>query len=272
MKTIKFLLIAVIAVCLTSCGGKKSDDTFKVTVDNTTIGGRLSQYFTLEDKTYKYKTGIIDRITVELKCIEPLPEDMKAYIGVDVLDEDDTVISAGKPDVWSFDDYDVLRQATPGQIVTIEIENHENVREETPAKIRLSSVVEKDDSYSRSYSSARTDVSSNNDTSFFSDSDDDLEDNSDTDSGNSLSSSSSDSQDWDELLSSYEQYVDKYISYMKKAANGDMSALSEYPALMEKAQEFSDKMSNAQGDMSTAQWARYMKITNKMTSAALEMQ
>ena len=59
---------------------------------------------------------------------------------------------------------------------------------------------------------------------------------------------------------------------MKKAAKGDMSALSEYPALMEKAQDLSNKMSGAQGDMSAAQWARYMKITNKLTQAAANMQ
>ena len=58
---------------------------------------------------------------------------------------------------------------------------------------------------------------------------------------------------------------------MKKAAKGDMSALTEYPALMEKAQEFSEKMENAQGDMSASQWAKYNEITQKMLEAAQEM-
>lgn len=81
-------------------------------------------------------------------------------------------------------------------------------------------------------------------------------------------SSSSGSEDWDALLDSYEEYVNKYVSVMKKASKGDLSAMSEYPALMEKAQEFSDKMKNAQGSMSTSQWARYNKITMKMLEAA----
>lgn len=85
-------------------------------------------------------------------------------------------------------------------------------------------------------------------------------------------SSSSDSEDWDELLTSYEQYVDKYISYVKKAAKGDMTALAEYPSLMKKAQEFSDKLKSAQGDMSSSQLARYNKISMKMMKAAEEMQ
>lgn len=260
MKVLKYFLMVVLTVCLTSCGSKNrsgSKESFDVTVDNTTIGGKLSQYFSLEDKTYKYNKGIIDKVTVELTCIEPLPENLKAYIGVEVLDEDGTVISAGKPDAWSFNDYEVLRQASPGQTVTIEIENHQNVGEEKPAKIRLSSIVEEEEPSGSSSSSESSDDSSVS-----------SDDSSDEDE--SISSSSSGSQDWDALLNSYEQYVDKYISYMKKAAKGDMSALAEYPALMEKAQEFSEKMENAQGDMSASQWARYIKITNKMTKAAQE--
>lgn len=260
MKVLKYLLMVVLTVCLASCGSKNrsgSKESFDVTVDNTTIGGKLSQYFSLEDKTYKYNKGIIDKVTVELTCIEPLPENLKAYIGVEVLDEDGTVISAGKPDAWSFNDYEVLRQASPGQTVTIEIENHQNVGEEKPAKIRLSSIVEEEEPSGSSSSSESSDDSSVS-----------SDDSSDEDE--SISSSSSGSQDWDALLNSYEQYVDKYISYLKKAAKGDMSALAEYPALMEKAQEFSEKMENAQGDMSASQWARYMKITNKMTTAAQE--
>lgn len=263
MKKFKYFAmaaIAVVALVFASCGGSKSDDTFDVVVDNTTIGGKLSKYFSLADKTYKYKKGSIDKVSVELTCIEPLPENLEAYIGVEVLDEDGTVISAGKPDAWSFNDFKVLRQASPGQTVTIEIENYQKVGEENPAKIRLSSIVEEDVSKSSSYSSDSDD----NDSSL--DDDDSSDDDSDT------ASSSSASQDWDALLNSYEQYVDKYISYMKKAAKGDMSALSEYPALMEKAQDFSNKMSGAQGDMSASQWARYIKITNKMTQAAANMQ
>lgn len=79
-------------------------------------------------------------------------------------------------------------------------------------------------------------------------------------------------EDWDAMLDSYDSYVTKYISYIKKAANGDMDALTEYPSLMGKAQEFSEKLQNAQGDMSASQWTRYMKITNKMTEAIANMQ
>ena len=83
---------------------------------------------------------------------------------------------------------------------------------------------------------------------------------------------SSDSEDWDAVLDSYEKYVDQYISLMKKAKNGDMDALTEYPALMEKAQDLSDKMANAKDNMSPSQWAKYNKISMKMAKAAQELQ
>lgn len=262
MKTFKYfamIVIAILSMIFISCGGGNNKGTFDVTVDNTTIGGKLSKYFSLVDKTYKYKTGIIDKVTVELTCIKPLPEDMEAYIGVEVLDEDGIVISAGKPDAWSFDDSEMLRQASPGQTVTIVIENHENVKGEKPAKIRLSSVVNEDD-YTSSYSSDSYDDYEEEDYE-----NDDYED----DGSDSYTSSSSSSKDWDALLDSYEQCVDKYITFFKKAAKGDLSALAEYPSLLEKAQEFSEQMENAKGDMSTSQWSRYAKITSKMTQAAL---
>ena len=267
MKVLKYFLMVVLTVCITSCGSKNSSDSkesFDVTVDNTTIGGKLSQYFSLEDKTYKYQKveegpWEHDNVTVELKCIQPLPENLKAYIGVEVLDENGTVISAGKADYDSFNDYEVLRQATPGQVVTVKIINCESLGENTPAKIRLSSIVEEEEEPSGSSSSSE----SSDDSSVSSD------DSSDEDE--SISSSSTSSKDWDPMLDSYEQYVNKYIALLKKAAEGDMTALAEYPALMEKAQEFSEKMENAQGDMSASQWARYLKITNKMTKAAQEM-
>ena len=97
---------------------------------------------------------------------------------------------------------------------------------------------------------------------------DDSEDENET----SLSASSSDSEDFDAVLESYEEYVDQYIVLMKKAAKGDMSAMSEYPTLMEKAQELGEKMENAKGDMSASQLAKYQKITMKMAEAAQNMQ
>ena len=279
MKTFKNLAVVVMTIILASCGGTKNNDTFDVTVDNTTIGGKLSSYFSLVNKTYKYYTdGFIDKVNVELKCIAPLPENLKAYIAVEVLDEQGSIISARKPDAWSFNDFEILRQASAGQIVTLKIENYDQVKDETPAKIRLSSIVEEDEEEDNSSRSLRkNDSSSTDDTDVSIDDvkslntllDSDNEEEDDNIDDNKISSSSN--EDWDELLDSYEQYVDKYISYLKKASKGDLSAISEYPSLMKKAQEFDNKIRNVESEMSVSQLTRYNKISMKMLEAAQNM-
>jgi hypothetical protein len=85
-------------------------------------------------------------------------------------------------------------------------------------------------------------------------------------------SSSSDSEDWNAVLKSYEEYIDKYIVLLKKAKNGDASAMTEYVSMMEKATELSEKMQNAGSNLSTSQMTKFLKLQTKLTNAALEMQ
>lgn len=68
----------------------------------------------------------------------------------------------------------------------------------------------------------------------------------------------------DAMLESYDEYVTEYVSYMKKASSGDMSALSEYPQMLEKAQELSSKIEDCKSEMTTEQWSRFNEITAKM--------
>ena len=82
---------------------------------------------------------------------------------------------------------------------------------------------------------------------------------------------SSDGEDWDSLLDSYEEYVDMYISLLKKASAGDLSAVSEYADYLNKAQEFSKKLENSTDEMTVSQVARLSKITQKMLQAAQNM-
>lgn len=76
---------------------------------------------------------------------------------------------------------------------------------------------------------------------------------------------------WDDVLDEYEEYADKYISCIQKAQNGDMSAMSDLASLMETARDLGDELSNASDDLSNAQIARYTRITEKFTSAMMNM-
>lgn len=76
--------------------------------------------------------------------------------------------------------------------------------------------------------------------------------------------------DWDKILNEYEKYVDQYIKTYKKAMSGDMTAMTEYVKLAEKAQKLAAKLENAEDEMTTAQLKRYAKITEKMSKALLD--
>lgn len=100
---------------------------------------------------------------------------------------------------------------------------------------------------------------------------DDSSESDDNSSDSNASSSDSASEDMDALIDSYEEYVTDYIKLMKKAQAGDMTAMTEYPALLENAQDLQNKLNKSQGDMSTAQAARFSRIITKMASAASAM-
>lgn len=95
------------------------------------------------------------------------------------------------------------------------------------------------------------------------DSDEDYDDDGD--------SSSASSSEVDDMLNQYEKFVDKYISLVKKAAKGDVSAMADYASYMESAEELSDKLDKCAGSMNAAQTKRYMEITTKMTGAAADI-
>lgn len=80
-------------------------------------------------------------------------------------------------------------------------------------------------------------------------------------------SSDSGSEDWDALLDSYEQYVDEFIDFAQKAANGDQGAISQYLELMRKAQECSEKLRKAKDEMSIEQSQRLNEINMKFLNA-----
>ncbi|MEG1685215.1 MAG: hypothetical protein RR319_04635, partial [Bacteroides sp.] len=76
--------------------------------------------------------------------------------------------------------------------------------------------------------------------------------------------------DWDEVLNEYEEYVDSYVKLLKQAKNGDVSAITESANLMKSAESLGSKLENAKDNMSAAQVKKYMKLQEKMLSAAIQ--
>ena len=292
MKIINGILIGTVCLTLCACGGKKSTDSESeeetvseyMKPSTTKVSGPLGSDFKVIDRNYKVSGEFSKLITVELERTDsPLPFNTEGYeicsygtymsspniqvgFGIEFLDDEGNILSKSDASSGGYSHSEAvdLVNLTSGDTGTIRFSLYSDAQKATQFRITSAYKINEGSSSSSSTTSVDDEGSSSSYSSSMDDDDDDEE-------VVSKSKSSSSSKNWNALLDSYEQYVDKYISYMKKAANGDMSALSEYPALMQKAQEFSEQMENAQGDMTAAQWARYMKITQKMMNAAASM-
>ena len=281
MKKFYFAWVAVVMAVLTSCSGSNSKTISPTSTEFTS--GELAKYVEIVDEpaelTYLEKDGAIPaqyiRLTVTLKKIKDGFENTDAHdieitgllavAMVNLVDKDGMEVQNVSVQSENMLNLKKLLTGKKGDTAEIifEAEFH------TDEARKWFDEIERFTPYLTCDITVNSSLSYNN----MSDSTSDMEDNDDEEENEDSEafSSDSDSKDWDGLLDSYEEYVDEYVSFFKKASNGDMDALSEYPSLLEKAQSLSDELSGAQGSMSSSQWSRYMRITNKMANVAAGM-
>lgn len=281
MKVLKYLSFAVLLLCLASCG--KGDEN-SVTLKVETELGPLADYIKVTDQEVVVKMSDekedgadckVITSSLALEVIKSVASDYSFYFDVVVLDKDHVEI-AELPffvvdAILDYDNGDLSEVLLAGSL-RAQMKDSEEVAEITPEDQEELNKIFKEGAYiviKPGFSDAKFEEykGKSSNAEVVESSDDTITEDEDI----AVSSSSSSSQDWDAMLDSYEEYVDNYISLLKKAANGDKSAMAEYPALMKKAQEFSNEMKNAQGSMSASQLARYTKISTKMLKAAQEM-
>ena len=204
-------------------------------------------------------------VTVNLKVENKVEGEFNwASVEVELCDENGTCLVTTQT---NYDTAEGLIGAEPGKIVAISLQTKEedgSVYEDLIKRIKKARVLV--GARIKEESKLSSLISENSDDSDSSTSEE-VEDEEVEDTDNST-----DSEDWDSILDSYERCVDKYIALAKKAAGGDVSAISEYTRLLEESQELSEKLSNAKGSLSSSQLSRYNRIALKMASAAQQMQ
>jgi hypothetical protein len=99
----------------------------------------------------------------------------------------------------------------------------------------------------------------------------DISDAANTSSQSSDSFAQNDSEEWDELLDTYEEYIDNYIKILKKVKDGDASVMTEYVEIMKNANELAEKFDNAKDEMSANNYSRFMELQTKMLNAAASL-
>lgn len=264
----KSILVFGLAALLASCVSTAKKESV-VKPETTEVKGDLKGYYEIVEKDYKIREdGINLVINVELKrTSKELPFDasvgefsygrlddgngkeVKVGFGIELLDENNDIIESIKAGDYGWYGADTenipeLMKLDNGETgtLTIKVKGENN-----PVKFRILTNMEEStyDPSERASSSTST-------------------------SQTVSDTSSNTSNDWDSILDDYETYIDKYIKLYKKAKNGDTSALTEYPALLEKAQSLANKLSKAQSEFKPAQASRFLKLQQKLANAALE--
>lgn len=253
--------IAAAVMVLTSCGGGSKNDVAKVKPESTSVSGDLADYLQVIDNEYEVVDDWGGNLSIKVKATKPYEDgdikEKEVKLSASLLADNGMPVSGtGEFEIeYSSKDklYSLLAKGSGEEVIQLKAMLGDYKAEEHAEKAKkfsLSSTVKEKEVASSSSSSTSNDNSNDEDDSY---------------------SSSGSSEDWDAVLDDYEDYVDKYIKFYKKAMKGDMDALSEYPALMEKATSFAEKLENAKGDLSPKQVGRMAEIQMKMQKAAQDM-
>ncbi len=281
-----FIVMCLVSLLsFTSCNNAK-DGKVELDVTNAEVEGDNNDIVSIEDGNYtlvgtvKGDMGQELYIQVKVRLKNPVKksaEEISFVIGnvnLEIIDENDMsmiklplkeneefkkFITEGKEDdtkefkfSYVMNDKDqyaqIMKEAKSVKLVDLSLYNYENT--DMIADEGSASYDEDIDNSSDIDNSDDNDETSDDDSSF----DETAEDN-----------------NLDELLDKYEEYYDTYISLMKKAKNGDMSAVVEYGKYLKKSQELSKKIEQAKGDLTTSQLARFQKIQMKLMKAMKEL-
>lgn len=236
MKKVIFIIVAIVS--LTSC---KEEVAKSLRPETTKIEGNLGKRFEIVDDEYPV-SDFSSSFQFNVKCIEE--GNTSGYIdkigfGYEILDKDGKVLDSkeGAPeDIWAgtSTSFLKLKEGETGP-VTIYIQGWpESLRGAKSFKVTINSV----------------------------------ESEGEIDSGNGVADSGT-SDDWNKILDEYEAYCNKVVALAKKAQAGDVSAITEYSSLLEKAESLQNKLENASSNLSAAQAARLNKIAAKMAKSMM---
>lgn len=281
-----FIVMCLVSLLsFTSCNNAK-DGKVELDVTNAEVEGDNNDIVSIEDGNYtlvgtvKGDMGQELYIQVKVRLKNPVKKSAEEIsfvtgnVNLEIIDENDMsmiklplkeneefkkFITEGKEDdtkefkfSYVMNDKDqyaqIMKEAKSVKLVDLSLYNYENT--DMIADEGAASYDEDIDNSSDIDNSDDNDETSDDDSSF----DETAEDN-----------------NLDELLDKYEEYYDTYISLMKKAKNGDMSAVVEYGKYLKKSQELSKKIEQAKGDLTTSQLARFQKIQMKLMKAMKEL-
>jgi len=266
MKKILLALITIhILILISSCNYSNSREfkgVSKIKPEKITISGDLSEYIQVVENEYEVVEDWGGRLAIKVKALKLMP--------LNKIEKNDFELSAslqginGMP-ISGIEEFKInyasvdklkslLKFGSGEEIIFLETLVGGYDAEKYANKVKLFSVF----STLKKKEEPRAEIS----TIF------------DDDKSIALNSKLSEGgKDWDKMLDDYEEYVDEYIKFYKKAIEGDLSALSLYSSIMEKATKLQTSMLDAQNndELNIMQIQRMIEIQLKMSTAILEM-
>lgn len=79
-------------------------------------------------------------------------------------------------------------------------------------------------------------------------------------------------EDWDKLIADYKDYMNQYIDLMKKANDGDESAMTQYPEMLDKANQVATDIQNAGSKVSATQMSKFLKMETELMAKAAKIE
>ncbi len=284
LNTLGLIIVWALALfTITSCGGGAKDGKKELDVTNAQVEGDNNDVISIEDGKYtlvgsiKGEMGQELYIKLKIRLEEPIRTSAdkinfeNGSVSVEIIDKNDVAllnyplpiqdgmgfkkfITEGKEgDVKEFkflflmnnkEQYaKIMDEAVSVRLVGMSIQGNDNLDAKDETKV-VSSDEENDDN---------TEIG-------------------EEDNDNDLSETTSGDENFDEWLNEYEEYCNSYIALLKKASNGDMSAIAEYTKMLQKAQKMSKKMEDVKGNLTPAQLAKFQRIQAKFMKAAQNLQ
>lgn len=284
LNTLGLIIVWALALfTITSCGGGAKDGKKELDVTNAQVEGDNNDVISIEDGKYtlvgsiKGEMGQELYIKLKIRLEEPIRTSAdkinfeNGSVSVEIIDKNDVAllnyplpiqdgmsfkkfITEGKEgDVKEFkflflmnnkEQYaKIMDEAVSVRLMGMSIQGNDNLDAKDETKV-VSSDEENDDN---------TEIG-------------------EEDNDNDLSETTSGDENFDEWLNEYEEYCNSYIALMKKASNGDMSAIAEYTKMLQKAQKMSKKMEDVKGNLTPAQLAKFQRIQAKLMKAAQNLQ
>lgn len=270
MKKLLAIFVAILfASCfLTSCGSEDGPGT--VTPERINITGGLSEYLEVVDNEYEISYYFGGNLSIKVRALKTISkeelENMEFNLTATILKDDGMPISGASAFQLDYNSQtnliNLLKHGHGEEILLFTSMLGDGFRQEHISDSKMFTI-----SSSMNKKETPTTAEYNYDSP---DSSDEVYDEFEETYGRNENRSKI--EDWDAVLDSYEQLINKYDSLLRKLKNNDNSAYDEWAEVVEQSSIFTEKLENADDDLTSEQMNKFVRLQTKLTKVIAKYQ